>query len=108
VNGGALPGAGARRAVSRAAKRLAEEKVLGWFDRRMEFGRARWARAILGDPMSPRMQAQMNLKIEFREGFPPFTPSVLRAEGRGVLGASRCRAREGWWANRFDAPASTS
>ena len=58
---------------------LAEEKVVGWFNGRMEFGpRALGARSILGDPRSPRMQAQMNLKIKFREGFRPFAPSVLR------------------------------
>jgi carbamoyltransferase len=58
---------------------LAQEKVVGWFDGRMEFGpRALGARSILGDPRSPRMQAQMNLKIKFREGFRPFAPSVLR------------------------------
>jgi carbamoyltransferase len=58
---------------------LAEEQVVGWFDGRMEFGpRALGARSILGDPRSPRMQAQMNLKIKFREGFRPFAPSVLR------------------------------
>jgi len=45
----------------------------------MEFGpRALGSRSILGDPRSPRMQAQMNLKIKFREGFRPFAPSVLR------------------------------
>ena len=58
---------------------LAEEKVVGWFNGRMEFGpRSLGARSILGDPRSPRMQAQMNLKIKFREGFRPFAPSVLR------------------------------
>jgi carbamoyltransferase len=61
------------------ARLLAEEKVVGWFRGRMEFGpRALGARSILGDPRSPRMQAQMNLKIKFREGFRPFAPSVLR------------------------------
>jgi carbamoyltransferase len=45
----------------------------------MEFGpRALGSRSILGDPRSPRMQAQMNIKIKFREGFRPFAPSVLR------------------------------
>jgi carbamoyltransferase len=63
----------------RVARALAEEKVVGWFDGRMEFGpRALGSRSILGDPRSPRMQAQMNLKIKFREGFRPFAPSVLR------------------------------
>jgi carbamoyltransferase len=58
---------------------LAQEKVVGWFNGRMEFGpRALGARSILGDPRSPRMQSQMNLKIKFRESFRPFAPSVLR------------------------------
>jgi carbamoyltransferase len=65
--------------IERVAARLAEEKIVGWFDGRMEFGpRALGARSILGDPRSPRMQAQMNIKIKFREGFRPFAPSVLR------------------------------
>jgi len=65
--------------LRRTAELLAQEKVVGWFDGRMEFGpRALGARSILGDPRSPRMQAQMNLKIKFREGFRPFAPSVLR------------------------------
>jgi carbamoyltransferase len=63
----------------RVAELLASEKIVGWFDGRMEFGpRALGARSILGDPRSPRMQAQMNIKIKFREGFRPFAPSVLR------------------------------
>jgi len=61
------------------ARLLAEERVIGFFNGRMEFGpRALGARSILGDPRSPRMQAQMNLKIKFREGFRPFAPSVIR------------------------------
>jgi carbamoyltransferase len=63
----------------RVAGYLADEKIVGWFNGRMEFGpRALGNRSILGDPRSPRMQAQMNLKIKFREGFRPFAPSVLR------------------------------
>ena len=65
--------------LSRVAAVLADEKIVGWFNGRMEFGpRALGARSILGDPRSPRMQAQMNIKIKFREGFRPFAPSVLR------------------------------
>jgi carbamoyltransferase len=61
------------------AQELAEEKVVGWFQGRMEFGpRALGARSILGDPRSPRMQAAINLKIKFRESFRPFAPAVLR------------------------------
>ena len=71
------------RLLPRVAELLAGEKVIGWFDGRMEFGpRALGARSILGDPRSPRMQAQMNLKIKFREGFRPFAPSVLRERVR--------------------------
>ena len=62
----------------RTASLLAEEKVVGWFQGRMEFGpRALGARSILGDPRSPRMQATMNVKIKFRESFRPFAPCVL-------------------------------
>src|SRR3989454_6362471 len=68
-----------RSLLERVAALLTDEKVVGWFNGRMEFGpRALGARSILGDPRSPRMQAQMNLKIKFREGFRPFAPSVLR------------------------------
>ncbi|HXG08245.1 MAG TPA: carbamoyltransferase N-terminal domain-containing protein [Gemmataceae bacterium] len=58
---------------------MIEEKVVGWFHGRMEFGpRALGARSIIGDPRSPRMQAVMNLKVKFRESFRPFAPCVLR------------------------------
>jgi carbamoyltransferase len=61
------------------AELLSNEKVVGWFNGRMEFGpRALGSRSILGDPRSPDMRAKMNLKIKFREGFRPFAPSVLR------------------------------
>jgi len=65
--------------IERTAELLAQEKVVGWLQGRMEFGpRALGNRSILGDPRSPRMQSVMNLKIKFREGFRPFAPSVLR------------------------------
>jgi carbamoyltransferase len=55
------------------------EKVIGWFQGRMEFGpRALGARSIIGDAQSPKMQETMNLKIKFRESFRPFAPAVLR------------------------------
>ncbi|MFZ1518599.1 MAG: carbamoyltransferase N-terminal domain-containing protein, partial [Ignavibacteriaceae bacterium] len=54
------------------------EKVIGWFDGKMEFGpRALGSRTIIGDARSPKMQATMNIKIKFREGFRPFAPSVI-------------------------------
>jgi carbamoyltransferase len=60
---------------------LEQEKALGWFQGRMEFGpRALGARSILGDPRSPRMQSTLNLKVKYRESFRPFAPSVLREE----------------------------
>jgi carbamoyltransferase len=63
----------------RLAKDLAEEKVVGWLQGRMEFGpRALGGRSILGDARSPKMQSVMNLKIKYRESFRPFAPSVLR------------------------------
>lgn len=58
---------------------IASEKVIGWFQGRMEFGpRALGSRSILGDARSPNMQEVMNLKIKFRESFRPFAPTVLR------------------------------
>ncbi len=65
--------------LDRTASALAEGKIIGWFNGRMEFGpRSLGCRSILGDPRSPKMQADMNIKIKFREGFRPFAPSVLR------------------------------
>ncbi len=58
---------------------LKAEKVVGWFQGRMEFGpRALGGRSILGDARSPRMQSVMNLKVKFRESFRPFAPIVTR------------------------------
>jgi len=57
---------------------IGKEKVVGWFQGRMEFGpRALGARSIIGDARSPSMQKTMNLKIKYRESFRPFAPSVL-------------------------------
>lgn len=57
---------------------LAQGKVVGWYQGRMEFGpRALGARSILGDPRDPAMQSLMNRKIKFRESFRPFAPAVL-------------------------------
>ncbi len=57
---------------------LQQDRVVGWFQGRMEFGpRALGNRSILGDPRSPEMQRKMNLKIKFRESFRPFAPAVL-------------------------------
>jgi carbamoyltransferase len=65
--------------IDRTARALADEKVVGWLQGRMEFGpRSLGNRSILGDARSTKMQSVMNLKIKFRESFRPFAPSVLR------------------------------
>ena len=65
--------------ISLAAKELSNEKTVGWFQGRMEFGpRALGGRSILADPRSEKMQKELNLKIKFRESFRPFAPSILR------------------------------
>ncbi len=64
--------------IENVADLINSEKVIGWFDGKMEFGpRALGSRTIIGDARSPSMQATMNIKIKFREGFRPFAPSVL-------------------------------
>ncbi|GIG88049.1 carbamoyltransferase family protein [Plantactinospora endophytica] len=71
------------RLVDDVAAALADGKIVGWFQDRMEFGpRALGARSILGDPRDPAMQSAMNLKIKFRESFRPFAPAVLAAEAK--------------------------
>lgn len=63
----------------KVAQLIADEKVVGWFQDRMEFGpRALGARSILGDARSEKMQQTMNLKIKFRESFRPFAPVILK------------------------------
>jgi carbamoyltransferase len=65
------------------AGQLAEGKVVGWFQGRMEYGpRALGARSILGDARDREMQTTMNLKIKFRESFRPFAPAVLAEHAR--------------------------
>jgi carbamoyltransferase len=67
--------------AGKAAGILADGKVVGWVQGRMEFGpRALGARSILGDPRNAEMQKKLNLKIKYRESFRPFAPSVLAEE----------------------------
>ena len=67
--------------IEAVASALAEEKAVGWMQGRMEFGpRALGGRSIIGDPRSPVMQKQLNLKVKYRESFRPFAPSVLRED----------------------------
>jgi len=64
--------------IEKTAIALSEEKAIGWFQGRMEFGpRALGARSIIADPRSATMQKKLNLKVKYRESFRPFAPSVL-------------------------------
>ncbi len=67
--------------ISLVANELKNEKTVGWFQGKMEFGpRALGARSIIADPRSDKMQKELNLKVKFRESFRPFAPSVLRED----------------------------
>jgi len=64
--------------IKDTAKALAEEKAVGWFQGRMEFGpRSLGNRSIIADSRSEKMQKNLNLKVKYRESFRPFAPSVL-------------------------------
>jgi carbamoyltransferase len=65
--------------VKDVAGQIAADRVIGWFQGRMEYGpRALGSRSIIGDARSKQMQQVMNLKIKFRESFRPFAPCVLK------------------------------
>src|SRR6185503_7467585 len=67
--------------IETTAQALADQLAVGWFQGRMEFGpRSLGARSILGDPRSPTMQKNLNLKVKYRESFRPFAPAVLRED----------------------------
>ncbi len=67
--------------IEKAAKYIAEKKVVGWFSGRTEFGpRALGNRSILADASDPEMQSKLNLKIKFRESFRPFAPAVCEED----------------------------
>ena len=64
--------------IANTAKALSEEKIVGWFQGRMEFGpRSLGNRSIIADPRSEKMQKNLNLKVKYRESFRPFAPAVL-------------------------------
>jgi carbamoyltransferase len=67
--------------IDKTTEFLVNEKAIGWFQGRMEFGpRALGGRSILGDPRSDKMQKNLNLKVKYRESFRPFAPSILRED----------------------------
>ena len=67
--------------IDQTSNYLSNEKAIGWFQGRMEFGpRALGGRSILGDPRSEKMQKNLNLKVKYRESFRPFAPSILKED----------------------------
>ena len=67
--------------INLTSEHLSNEKAIGWFQGRMEFGpRALGGRSILGDPRSEKMQRNLNLKVKYRESFRPFAPSILKED----------------------------
>ena len=67
--------------INQTSDHLSNEKAIGWFQGRMEFGpRALGGRSILGDPRSEKMQKTLNLKVKYRESFRPFAPSILKED----------------------------
>jgi len=67
--------------INKTSELLSNEKAIGWFQGRMEFGpRALGNRSILADPRSNKMQKNLNLKVKYRESFRPFAPSILRED----------------------------
>ncbi len=64
--------------IKDTVKALSEEKAVGWFQGRMEFGpRSLGNRSIIADSRSEKMQRNLNLKVKYRESFRPFAPAVL-------------------------------
>ena len=76
--------------VPKVSQLISQEKVIGWFQGRMEFGpRALGSRSIIGDARSKKMQSIMNLKIKYRESFRPFAPSVLEEDVSEYFGINQ-------------------
>jgi carbamoyltransferase len=72
------------------AEQLANGKIVGHFSGRLEYGpRSLGARSILGDPRNPTMQADLNLRIKFRESFRPFAPAVLAEDASAYFNLDR-------------------
>ncbi len=68
------------------ARELADSKIVGWFQGRMEFGpRALGNRSILADPRNPKMKDMVNARIKFREAFRPFAPAVIERYASSVF-----------------------
>ena len=67
--------------IEKTVQSIIKGNAVGWFQGRMEFGpRSLGGRSIIGDPRSPLMQKNLNLKVKYRESFRPFAPSILRED----------------------------
>jgi carbamoyltransferase len=76
--------------LQETARRIADQKVVGWFQGKMEFGpRALGNRSILADARNPKNQSVVNLKIKFRESFRPFAPTVIEDRVRDYFDFDR-------------------
>ena len=76
-----------RELISRVARLLADNKIVGWFQGRMEFGpRALGNRSILANPSNPKMKDVINERVKHREWFRPFAPSILLEDTKKYLG----------------------
>lgn len=72
------------------ASQIAQDKIIGWFQGRMEFGpRALGNRSILADPRNPRMKELLNAKVKKRESFRPYAPAVLEERARDFFNAKQ-------------------
>ena len=84
-----------KRSAQRAAEAIADGKVVGWFQGRMEWGpRALGNRSIVCDPRRADMKDILNSKIKRRESFRPFAPSIIREASRpnGSRRTTTCRS----------------
>ncbi|OQY48393.1 MAG: hypothetical protein B6242_02520 [Anaerolineaceae bacterium 4572_78] len=78
------------RLLDRAVDAILNEKVIGWFNGRFEWGpRALGHRSILADPRKEEMKEIVNTKIKFREPFRPFAPVVLENKAHHYFSTDR-------------------
>jgi carbamoyltransferase len=78
ARGAAFRELGEDELLEKTVQAIVDQKVVGWFQGRMEFGpRALGNRSILADARNPENKDVVNMKIKFRESFRPFAPSVL-------------------------------
>ncbi len=85
------------RTIAQTVDLLCDERIVGWFQGRMEFGpRALGNRSLLADPRSKAMREILNRKVKHREDFRPFAPSVLREKAHRWFDLGRITASHGY------------